>query len=89
MNENIIKKWRGNFVCSIEKSIDNFYNKYVECKHCNIQRSLKRYYEKRDKISIPPKKYCEKNRDLLLAKSILNQQNRKFEKNIKKTSKGT
>ena len=28
-------------VCTIEKSIDNFYNKYRECKQCNIQRSMK------------------------------------------------
>ena len=26
-------------VCNIEKSIDNFYNKYRECKQCNIKRS--------------------------------------------------
>ena len=24
-------------VCKIEKSIDNFYNNYRECKQCNIQ----------------------------------------------------
>ena len=24
-------------VCNIEKSIDNFYNKYRECKQCNIK----------------------------------------------------
>ena len=29
-------------VCNIEKSIDSFYNKYRECKQCNIQRSMKR-----------------------------------------------
>ena len=23
-----------------EKSIENFYNNYRECKHCNIERSL-------------------------------------------------
>ena len=26
-------------VCNIEKSNDNFYNKYRECKPCNIKRS--------------------------------------------------
>ena len=38
-------------VCNIEKNIDNFYNKYKECKHCNIKRSMKRYYENKDKLS--------------------------------------
>ena len=33
-------------VCNIEKSIDNFYNKYRECKQCNFKRSMKCYYEK-------------------------------------------
>ena len=38
-------------VCSTEKSIDKFYNKYRECKQCNVKRSLKRYYENKNKIS--------------------------------------
>ena len=38
-------------VCNIEKSIDNFYNKYRECKQCNIKRSTRRYNENKDKIS--------------------------------------
>ena len=25
-------------VCNIEKCIDNFYNKYRECKQCNIEK---------------------------------------------------
>ena len=37
-------------VCNIEKSIDNFYNKYRECKPCNIKRSKKRYNGNKDKI---------------------------------------
>ena len=37
-------------VCNIEKSIDNFYNKYRECKQCNTKRSMKRYYENKDKL---------------------------------------
>ena len=48
-------------VCNIEKSIDNYYNKYRECKQCNIKRSMKRYNE---------------NKDFLLARSKLYQQNR-------------
>ena len=43
------------FVCKIEKSIDNFYNKHRECKQCNIKRSMKRYYENKDKISMQQK----------------------------------
>ena len=38
-------------VCNIEKSIDNFCNKYRERKSCNIKRSMKRYNENKDKIS--------------------------------------
>ena len=63
--------------CNAEKSIDNFYNEYRECKQCIIQRSMKRYYEIKDKLSIQRKLYYEKNRDVLLAKSKINQQNRK------------
>ena len=64
-------------VCNIEKSIDNFYKKYRECKPCNIKRSTKRYYESKEKISIQQKLYYEKNRDILLARSKIYQQNRK------------
>ena len=38
-------------ICNIEKSIDNFYNKYRECKQCINERSMKRYYENEDKLS--------------------------------------
>ena len=71
-------------VCNIEKSIDNFYNKYRECKPCNIQRSMKQYRENKDKLSNQRKLYYEKNRDVLLAKSKLNQQNRNYERKIYK-----
>ena len=64
-------------VCNIEKSIDNFYNKYRECKPCNIKRSMKRYNENKDKLSNQRKLYYERNRDVLLAKSKIYQQNRK------------
>ena len=37
--------------CNIEKNIEDFYNKYTECKTCNNKRSLRHYYEKRNKIS--------------------------------------
>ena len=47
-------------VCNIEKSIDNFYNKYRECKQCNIKRSTRHYYENKDKILMQQKIYYEK-----------------------------
>ena len=47
-------------VCNIEKSIYTFYNKYRECKQCNIKRSTRRYYENKDKISNQHKIYYEK-----------------------------
>ena len=68
----------------LKKSIDSFYNKYRECKQCNIQRSMKRYYENKDKLSNQRKLYYEKNRDVLLEKSKLNQQNRNYERKIYK-----
>ena len=58
-------------ICGIrhtEKSIDVFYNKYRECKPFNNKRSLKRYYEKKRKISNQKKLFYEKNRDKLLQK---------------------
>ena len=67
-------------ICNTEKSIDNFYNKYGEIKPCNIQRSMKRYYENKDKLSNKRNFFFEKNRDVLLARSKLNQQNRKYDK---------
>ena len=47
-------------VCNIEKSIDNFYNKYRECKPCNLLRSTRRYYDNKEKISNQRKIYYEK-----------------------------
>ena len=71
-------------LCNIEKSIDNFYNKYSEGKQCNIKRSMKRYYENKDELSNQRKSYYEKNRDVVLAKSKLNQQYRNYERKIYK-----
>ena len=65
--------------CNTEKSIDNFYNKNRECKQCNIQRSMKRYYLNKDKLSEQRKIIYEK-KDVLLAKSKFNQQNRNYQK---------
>ena len=71
-------------VCNIGKSIDNFYNRYRECKQCIFERSMKRYYENKDKLSNQRKLYYEKKGDVLLAKSKLNQQNRNYERKIYK-----
>ena len=51
--------------------------KYRECKPCNVERGTKRNSENKGKISNQQKKYYELNRDVLLAKSKLNQQTRK------------
>ena len=47
-------------ICSTEKTFDSFYNKYRDCKQCNIKTSLKRYYENKDKISHQQQKYYKK-----------------------------
>ena len=38
-------------ICKAEKCIDNFDNKYRECKQCKIQQSMKRYSENEDILS--------------------------------------
>ena len=63
--------------CNTENNNDHFYNKNRECKRCNIHRSIKRYFENKDKLSNQRKINYEKNRDVLLAKFKINQQNRK------------
>ena len=35
-------------VCNTEENIDNFCNKYRECKTCNIKKVSKRYYNNKD-----------------------------------------
>ena len=65
-------------VCNTEKSIDNLYNKYRECKPCKIQRTMKRYYDNEDKLSNQRRLYYEKNREVLPARCKINQQNRKY-----------
>ena len=50
--------------CSIEKSTEDFYSNYTECKICNSNRSLRRYYEKKMEYQIKIKyiiKKIEKN----------------------------
>ena len=50
-------------MCNIEKHIDNFYKKFSECRDCNRKKGLKRYYEKKDKISNQQKISYEKNKE--------------------------
>ena len=57
-------------MCSIEKHVNNFYNKYSECKDCNRTRRLERYYESK-RNSKQQKIYYEKNRE----KTLLQKQN--------------
>ena len=71
-------------VCNIEKSVDKFYNKDRECKQCKNKRSMKCYYENKNKLSNQRKLYYEKSRDILLAKSKLNQRKRNYERKIYK-----
>ena len=72
------------FVCIIERSFDQFYNKDRVYEQCNIQRSMKRYYGNKEKLSKQRKLYFEKNRVVFLAKSEINQQNRNYERIIYK-----
>ena len=53
---------------NIEKLINIFYKNFSECKDCNIKRCVKRYYDNKDKKSMPQKLYYEKKRDKLLQK---------------------
>ena len=63
-------------VCSTYKSTASFYYNYRENKQCKIRKTLKRYYNNKDKLSNLRKIYCEKHRDVLLAKSELKHQNK-------------
>ena len=45
-----------------------------------LKRNTRRYYESIDILSNQRKVYYEKNRDVLLAKSKINQQNRNYER---------
>ena len=45
---------------------------------------MKRYYENKDKFSNQRNLFFEKNREVLLAKSKLNQQNRNYERKLYK-----
>ena len=71
-------------IYNTEQSTDYFYNKYREFNQCNIQLSMKRYSESRDKLSNHREIYCANNRDVLLAKPKLNQQKINYERKIYK-----
>ena len=73
-------------ICNPEKSNNKFYNKFRECKQCNIKRNLKRYFENKDKLSNQRKLFYEENRDVLFSKSKLNQRDRNYEKNTNRRS---
>ena len=47
MNDSVVKVCVD---CNTAKSIDNFSDKYKECKTCNIKRVLKRYHNNKDDI---------------------------------------
>ena len=51
---------------NIEKHINSFYEKYSDCKECNIKRGVKRYFDK--KRSIQRKIYYRNNSDKLKQK---------------------
>ena len=57
-------------ICNTEKSVDFFLNKYRECKPCNIQLSMKGYFENKDELSNQRNTYYEKNRDKLIQRQI-------------------
>ena len=52
--------------CNIGKCFNTSYKKYSECRDCNRARGLKRYYEKKDKISNQQKIYYEKSKEKIL-----------------------
>ena len=54
--------------CNVEKKIEDFYNKYTDCKNCQRIRSLKRYYEKQKKCQTDEQYISKKNREKLLQK---------------------
>ena len=64
-------------ICKTEKSSDNFPNIQRDCKPCNFERNLRRYYENKDNLSNQRKINYDKNRDALLAKSKGSRKNRK------------
>ena len=54
--------------CNIEKNLEGFHKNYTECKDGNSKRSVKRYYENKDKTSNQEKLYYGKHREKPLQK---------------------
>ena len=50
-------------MCKIEKHINHFFKKYLECKDCKSKRGLKGYYDNNHKISNQRKLYYDKNKE--------------------------
>ena len=69
--------------CNIGKYLKIFRTK-IDCQICTSKRSLKLHYEKKDKLSSRRKKHFEKNRNVLLAKSKVNQQSKNMKENFDK-----
>ena len=64
-------------VCSTEKRVDDFYNKYRESKQCNNKRVLERYYNKKHDVLQKRRDKCARfkemdSRSKALEKRILN-----------------
>ena len=38
-------------MCDTEKKSEIFIKTYAECSNCNTKKGLKRYYDKKDKLS--------------------------------------
>ena len=51
-------------VCNTEKSFDNFYNKYRECRQCNFKRVLTLPFDSREKILQQRRDNCARFKDL-------------------------
>ena len=60
MNENIVK---NSVVCNTEKSFDNFYKKYGECKACNIKIFLKCYHSNKEELIQQRRDKCARFKD--------------------------
>ena len=61
----------------IEIIFEDFYKKYTECKNCNRVRSLKRFYENKERLSNQRRMHYDKNREELLQKQNIRPINKK------------
>ena len=63
--------------CNLEKTLEDFYNKYRESKDCKSKSNFKRFYKNKENLSNQRNTSYEKKKGVLIAKSKVNQQNRK------------